>query len=137
MFAADNRLPDLEPCGQPEHEDCGLRLILDRLGEKWTVMTIVELLAAPRRYRELERSLYGVTQRMLTLTLRRLERDGLISRSVEPTNPPSVTYALTERGRSFSAVVADLVQWSKANKEPIMASQQDFDRRHEDVPRLG
>lgn len=120
---------DLESCGTPEHEDCGLRLVLDRLGEKWTVMTIAELANSPRHYNDLERALHGVTQRMLTLTLRRLERDGMVSRTVEPTNPPSVTYALTERGRSLAGMVVGLVEWSKANKDAILTSQQIFDDR--------
>lgn len=132
MFAANAVVGQgLEPCGQPDHEDCGLRLILDRLGERWTVMTIAELVGGPRRYRDLERSLQGVTQRMLTLTLRRLERDGMVSRTVEPTNPPSVTYALTERGCNFSDLLVGLVEWSKVHKEPIAISQRDFDRQRE------
>jgi DNA-binding HxlR family transcriptional regulator len=128
MFAAE-KIPKqkLEPCGTAEHEDCGLRLILDRLGEKWTVMTISELASGPRRYNDLERSLGAITQRMLTLTVRRLERDGLISRSVEATNPPSVTYALTTRGRSFANMVVDLVDWSRTHRDAILSSQNDFD----------
>lgn len=130
MFAAEKIPPqELEPCGMPEHEDCGLRLILDRLGEKWTVMTISELVSSPRRYNDLERSLHGITQRMLTLTVRRLERDGLISRSVEATNPPSVTYALTKRGHSFAAKVADLVEWSRTHRDAILSSQKEFDQQ--------
>lgn len=128
MFVAESISPrNLEPCGTPEHKDCGLRLILDRLGEKWTVMTVAELAAAPRRYSDLERSLYGITQRMLTLTVRRLERDGFISRSVEATNPPSVTYALTARGDSFAAVVIDLVDWSQTNRDAILSARHAFD----------
>ena len=74
----------LSPCGLPGHDDCGLTLVLDRLGEKWTVMTLAELSAGPRRYRELERGLEGISQRMMTLTLRRLERDGAASRYAVP-----------------------------------------------------
>lgn len=130
MFVAKTEMmPNLESCGDPEHEDCGLRLILDRLGEKWTVMTIAELANSPRRYNDLERALHGVTQRMLTLTLRRLERDGMVNRTVEPTNPPSVTYALTERGQSFADVVVGLITWSRANKNAILTSQKIFDDR--------
>lgn len=130
MFVAEKvPLQELEPCGMPEHEDCGLRLILDRLGEKWTVMTIAELAPGPRRYSDLERSLHGITQRMLTLTVRRLERDGLISRSVEATNPPSVTYALTTRGRSFATMVVDLVDWARTHRDAIQSSQNDFDKQ--------
>lgn len=133
MFAEENFAEDtLRPCGQPDHEDCGLRLVLDRLGEKWTVMTMAELAAGPRRYRVLQRALQGITQRMLTLTLRRLERDGLVSRSVEPTNPPSVTYALTHRGETLAALVVGLVDWSRAHKNGIEASQAAFDMRRDD-----
>lgn len=133
MFAGyDFSEQTLEPCGTPDHEDCGLRLILDRLGEKWTVMTVAELAAGPRRYREIERSLTGVTQRMLTLTLRRLERDGFLSRTVEPTNPPSVTYTLTASGQSFAGMVTHLVDWSRLHKDGIRMAQQDFDRQPRD-----
>ncbi|MET3615410.1 DNA-binding HxlR family transcriptional regulator [Rhizobium aquaticum] len=124
----------LEPCGAPDHEDCGLSLILNRLGEKWTVMTLSELTVRPLRYRELERALDGITQRMLTLTLRRLERDGFLSRHVEPTVPPAVTYSLTERGRSFAELIAPLVHWSRLNKNSIEASQAAFDRRPAAMP---
>lgn len=117
----------LAPCGQPDHEDCGLRDVLDRLGERWTVMTIAELFGGARRFRQLERSLSGISQRMLTLTLRRLERDGLVDRSVEATVPPAVTYSLTERGTSFAGLVAGLVDWSRANKASIAASRERFD----------
>lgn len=124
----------LEPCSAPDHKDCGLRLILDRLGEKWTMMTLAELTARPMRYRDLERALDGITQRMLTLTLRRLERDGFLSRHVEPTVPPAVTYSLTERGRSFADLIGPLVQWARANKNSIEASQTAFDRRPASMP---
>lgn len=130
MFAATKpEFNILEPCGTPEHEDCGLRLTLDRLGEKWTVMAVAELSAGPHRYREIERALSGVTQRMLTLTLRRLERDGLVHREVEPTNPPSVTYSLTPRGIAFSAITASLVTWSRENKADILAARDAYDAR--------
>lgn len=130
MFAVTQPATErLDPCGTPNHEDCGLRLTLDRLGEKWTVMTIAELSAGPRRYREIERALSGVTQRMLTLTLRRLERDGFVDRHVEPTNPPSVTYSLTPRGVGFSSIAAGLVKWSQEHKSQILAARDAYDAR--------
>ena len=119
----------LEPCGGADHEDCGIRLILDRLGEQWTVMALAELSAGPRRYRELERALAGISQRMMTLTLRRLERDGLVLRHVEPTVPPSVTYELSPLGHSFAAQVAALARWSRHNKAGIDAAREAFDQR--------
>src|ERR1700754_4936713 len=81
-------------------EDCGIRDVLDRLGDKWSVLVIVELAQGMRRFRQLPRALPGISQRMLTLSVRRLERDGLISRTVHPTVPPQVEYELTEMGRS-------------------------------------
>jgi DNA-binding HxlR family transcriptional regulator len=121
----DVRLP--EPCGSPEHEDCGLRDVLDRLGERWTVMTIAELGQGTRRYTEIERALEGISQRMLTLTLRRLERDGLVDRMVEATVPPAVSYRLTERGLSFAKLVNGLVDWSKANKQATEEARRQYD----------
>ncbi|MFN3311901.1 MAG: winged helix-turn-helix transcriptional regulator [Hyphomonas sp.] len=119
----------LAPCGSPDHKDCGLRLILDRLGEQWTVMTLAELSAGPRRYRQLEKALDGISQRMMTLTLRRLERDGHVLRHVEPTVPPSVSYELTELGRSFATQVARLTEWSREHKLQIDTAQVMFDGR--------
>lgn len=119
--------PGLAPCGSPEHENCGLRLILDRLGEQWTVMTLAELSAGPRRYRQLERALEGISQRMMTLTLRRLERDGHVLRHVEPTVPPSVSYELSDLGRSFAVQVALLTKWSRQHKSQIETAQRMFD----------
>ena len=68
--------PVIEPCGLPEHPDCGIRDVLDRIGDKWSVLAIAELGSGRRRFRELQRGIHGISQRMLTLTLRRLERDG-------------------------------------------------------------
>lgn len=106
-----------------------MRLILDRLGEQWTVMALAELSAGPRRYREIERALNGISQRMMTLTLRRLERDGHVLRHVEPTVPPSVTYELSDLGRSFAAQVAELVAWSRARKADIEAARKAYELR--------
>lgn len=117
----------LEPCGSDDHEDCGIRLILDRLGERWTVMALAELSGGPRRYRELERAMEGISQRMMTLTLRRLERDGHVQRHVEPTVPPSVTYELSDLGRTFASQVAVLITWSRQNKSAIEKAQENFD----------
>jgi DNA-binding HxlR family transcriptional regulator len=92
-------------------------------------MTLAELSIGPRRYSELERALAGVSQRMMTLTLRRLERDGHVKRHVEPTVPPSVTYELTDLGLSFADQVASLVMWSRWRKTDIETAQARFDDR--------
>ena len=119
----------LEPCGAPDHEDCGLRLVLDRPGEQWTVMALAELSAGPRRYSQLERALPGISQRMMTLTLRRLERDGHVLRHVEATVPPTVTYELSELGCSFAGQVSSLAEWSRRHAAAIAAAREHFDRR--------
>jgi len=119
----------LAPCGSAQHEDCGLRLILDRLGERWTVMTLAELSKGPKRYREIEKALTGISQRMMPLTLRRLERDGYILRHVEATIPPRVSYELSDLGRSFSAQVASLVEWSKQHKSDLERARSIFDKK--------
>jgi DNA-binding HxlR family transcriptional regulator len=117
----------LEPCGLPEHPDCGIRDVLDRIGDKWSVLAIVELSSGVRRFRQLQRGLHGISQRMLTLTLRRLERDGLVLRTAYPTVPVTVTYELTERGRSLTHLVRQLADWSLAHKDAIAESRQAWD----------
>lgn len=119
----------LEPCGAEDHVDCGVRNVLERLGDKWTVLIIAELSPGPRRFRQLHRAIFGISQRMLTLTLRRLERDGLVSRKVFLAVPPQVTYALTERGRSLARVVRVLVNWAQEHQLPIETSRREWDQR--------
>lgn len=92
-------------------------------------MTLAELSAGPRRYRQLERALEGISQRMMTLTLRRLERDGHVLRHVEPTVPPSVSYELSDLGRSFAMQVALLTEWSRQHKAQIETAQRCFNSR--------
>ncbi|MEU4779349.1 helix-turn-helix domain-containing protein [Micromonospora sp. NPDC023633] len=117
----------LEPCGLPEHPDCGIRDVLDRIGDKWSVLAIVELSSGVRRFRELQRAIDGISQRMLTLTLRRLERDGLVLRTAYPTVPVTVTYELTARGRSLTHLVRQLADWSLAHKDAIAESRRAWD----------
>lgn len=124
--------PLVEPCGLPEHPDCGIRDVLDRVGDKWSVLTDVELASGTRRFRELQRGIHGISQRMLTLTLRRLERDGLVLRTVYPTVPASVTYELTDRGQSLVQLVKQLADWSLNNKEAIAQSRRQWDTARPD-----
>jgi DNA-binding HxlR family transcriptional regulator len=128
MSAGHTAVTDtLEPCGLPEHPDCGIRDVLDRIGDKWSVLAIVELSSGVRRFRELQRAVHGISQRMLTLTLRRLERDGLVLRTAYPTVPVTVTYELTARGRSLTHLVRQLADWSLAHKDAIAESRQAWD----------
>jgi DNA-binding HxlR family transcriptional regulator len=123
---------DLEPCGQPDHPDCGIRDVLDRVGDKWSVLVIVELAAGPRRFRELQRAIHGISQRMLTLTVRRLERDGLVLRTVYASVPAQVDYRLTETGTSLTHLVKALAEWSLAHRDVIAEARQAYDSEHPD-----
>ncbi|MEX3510930.1 helix-turn-helix domain-containing protein [Kocuria carniphila] len=121
---------DLEPCGLPEHPDCGIRDVLDRVGDKWSVLVIVELANGPRRFRQLQRAIGGISQRMLTLTVRRLERDGLLIRTVYPTVPAHVDYRLTESGASLTHLVKALADWSLEHRESIADARNAYDEEH-------
>jgi DNA-binding HxlR family transcriptional regulator len=101
--------------------------LLSRIGDKWTVLVVETLGAGPRRFNELRREIPSVSQRMLTLTLRNLERDGLVSRTVTPTIPPRVDYELTELGHSLQKPICGLANWAKDNVEAINAAQARFD----------
>ncbi|MFD6289805.1 MULTISPECIES: winged helix-turn-helix transcriptional regulator [unclassified Streptomyces] len=122
----------LDPCGLEEHPDCGIRDVLDRIGDKWSVLVIVELAGGPRRFRELQRAVEGISQRMLTLTVRRLERDGLVLRTVYPTVPAQVDYRLTGTGADLTHLVKALADWSLAHRADIAEARQSYDRTHPD-----
>ncbi|MEU0117626.1 helix-turn-helix domain-containing protein [Streptomyces bobili] len=123
---------DLDPCGRQEHPDCGVRDVLDRIGDKWSVLVIVELAGGPRRFRELQRAIDGISQRMLTLTVRRLERDGLVLRTVYPTVPAQVDYRLTETGAGLTHLVKALADWSLAQRAAIAEARHAYDQTHPD-----
>jgi DNA-binding HxlR family transcriptional regulator len=120
----------IEPALISPDEDCGIREVLDRIGDKWSVLVIVELARGVRRFRQLQRSVPDISQRMLTLTLRRLERDGLVSRTVHPTVPPQVEYALTPTGRSITYLVRALADWSADHRAAIAESRRRWDAAH-------
>jgi DNA-binding HxlR family transcriptional regulator len=103
--------------------------VLNRVGDKWSMLIVMILAAGPRRFNELKREIDGISQRMLTLTLRGLERDGLVERTVEPTVPPRVTYELTELGQSLREPVKALGDWAIQHIACIRAAQQRFDER--------
>jgi DNA-binding HxlR family transcriptional regulator len=106
--------------------------ILQRIGDKWSVLVVMTLSDGPKRFSELRRALHGISQRMLTLTLRGLERDGLVSRTVTPSIPPRVDYELTSLGRSLQQPVVALGQWALANRTAVEAARAAFDARVED-----
>lgn len=127
--AQDRPPADLEPCGQEDHPDCGIRDVQDRVGDKWSILVIVELASGPRRFRELQRAISGISQRMLTLTVRRLERDGLVRRTVYPTVPARVDYRLTDSGASLTHLVKALTDWSLEHRDGIATARAEYDTR--------
>nr|WP_211212850.1 helix-turn-helix domain-containing protein [Nonomuraea coxensis] len=115
------------PCGD---DDCGIRDVLDRLGDRWTVLVLVELAKGTRRFRELERAIPGISQRMLTVTTKRLCRDGLVERTLYPTVPPRTDYRLTAMGRSLADMVSALADWSRGHKDAVAAARARWDQQH-------
>jgi len=101
--------------------------VLSRVGDKWTVLVVWTLGDSPKRFNELRKSLGSISQRMLTLTLRALERDGLVKRTVFATIPPRVDYELTKLGRSLLGPVSELGLWARKNRSAIQNSRQRYD----------
>jgi DNA-binding HxlR family transcriptional regulator len=111
-------------------EDCrGVSAVLARVGDKWSVLIIMLLGDGPKRFNEIKRMVGGISQRMLTLTLRGLERDGLVTRTVFPTIPPRVDYELTDLGRSLWKPVEALGSWAREHLSEIEAAKRRFDER--------
>ncbi|MFD6279498.1 winged helix-turn-helix transcriptional regulator [Streptomyces sp. NPDC060209] len=108
-----------------------VRGILARIGDKWSVTVICSLGQHPRRFNELRRDVTGITQRQLTSTLRALERDGLVSRTVFPSTPPAVEYALTDVGQDLERVVYTLAAWADHHADTIRAARLDYDSQAE------
>ena len=113
----------------PAHGDCkGVSSVLARVGDKWSVLVIMMLENGPKRFNEIKRMVGGISQRMLTLTLRGLERDGLVTRTVFPTIPPRVDYELTDLGRSLGKPVQALGAWAFAHMPEIETARARFDK---------
>jgi len=109
-------------------EDCkAVSEVLDRVGDKWSVLVVATLGEGPKRFNELRRAIASISQRMLTLTLRGLERDGLVTRTVFPTIPPRVDYELTGLGRSLLEPVDALGTWARQNRQKIEQARAHFD----------
>ena len=100
-------------------EVCPVRDVLDRIGDKWSTLLIFTLAERKHRFGELRRAISDISQRMLTQTLRELQEDGLISRTVHPTTPPSTEYALTDLGRSLVEPLSGLLRWAEKNHGEI------------------
>lgn len=111
-------------------DDClFMRDVLTRVGDKWSVLVVVLLGDGARRFSELRRTIEGISQRMLTLTLRGLERDGLVVRTVFATVPPRVEYALSPLGKTLLKTLKELAIWASSNRQEIERARAKFDRR--------
>ena len=108
-------------------ERCPVRDVLDRVGDAWSVLVLLVLREGPTRFNALKRSIGDISQRMLTVTLRHLERDGFVSRTVFPTNPPQVEYGLTELGRSLAKQIDGLTVWATESHERVREARKAFD----------
>ncbi|MFI7636973.1 winged helix-turn-helix transcriptional regulator [Nonomuraea sp. NPDC049400] len=112
-------------------EDCEVRQILDRIADKWSLLVIALLDCQSLRFTQLRREIDGVSQRMLSVTLRQLERDGLVSRTVHPVVPPRVDYALTPLGRTLHQTIKALVTWTEEHQREIAEARAAYDERRE------
>ena len=113
---------------------CAIRDVLDRIGDKWSMLMIMELATQSQRFSELHRAIPDISKRMLTQTLRDLERDGLITRHVFPTRPPTVEYRLAPLGQSLLDPMAALIDWADRRYSDIHAARVRFDGAPGDVP---
>ena len=120
----------------PQSAECPkISQVLARVGEKWSVLIIIMLAEGPRRFSDLRRAIGGISQRMLTLCLRGLERDGLVKRTVFPVVPPRVEYELTALGQSLREPVTQLASWAKAHLAELDAARAAFDQREASAQR--
>jgi DNA-binding HxlR family transcriptional regulator len=124
-------VPVLPPSRHADGSCRAVASVLARVGDKWSVLVIMLLIDGPRRFNELKRMIGGISQRMLTLTLRGLERDGLVTRTVFPTIPPRVDYELTDLGRGLAEPVKALGQWAFEHLPEIERARTGFDVRND------
>jgi DNA-binding HxlR family transcriptional regulator len=115
----------------PNLGDCPIRQVLDQIGDKWSTLMLLALAERPYRFGELRRLIPDISQRMLTQTLRDLQRNGLITRTVFPTQPPSVEYGLTALGQSLLEPIGALVRWAETHYGRIISARGHFDRKAE------
>ncbi|MGG7539748.1 winged helix-turn-helix transcriptional regulator [Sinorhizobium alkalisoli] len=108
---------------------CPTRLVLDRLADKWALLILDRLEGEPVRFNHLRRDIKGISQKVLSQTLKKLERDGLISRAIFPTVPVTVEYTLTSLGRTLTETVSALAHWAEHNMDAVLAAQQAYDAR--------
>jgi DNA-binding HxlR family transcriptional regulator len=127
IFSVTNLEVTVEPIAISGHEGCLVRDVLTRVGDKWSLSVIYQLGEGTQRFRELHRNVDGISERMLTVTLRALERDGLVRRTVFPVVPPKVEYELTNTGCSLLATVSPLFAWCDDHLDDITKARAEYD----------
>jgi DNA-binding HxlR family transcriptional regulator len=135
MRAPGRRKGQAEPRWNVYDARCPTRLVLDRIADKWTVLVVGVLAVGTKRFGHLRREIGGVSQKMLTQTLRSLERDGLVTRSVYPSVPPKVEYSLTRLGRTLVDLLEGVRVWSERHIEEVQRAQKGYDERAPQEPR--
>jgi len=110
-------------------DSCRVRTVLDRIGDKWAIYVVNRLGQGPHRFSELNRGIDGITARMLTVTLRGLERDGIVTRTMQAVVPPRVDYQLTQLGETLLDTIGQLAAWADAHISEIEAARADYDAR--------
>ena len=123
------RFADAAPAGDPYQQGCPTRRILDRIGDRWTVLVVGALGDGTSRFSELKRRIEGISQKMLTQTLREMERDGLVVRTMHAQVPVRVDYRLTDAGLSLRAPLKALEEWSIEHLGSVLTAQQSYDRQ--------
>jgi len=130
----DSRTCNRDGAGGPDPAIYGaIADLLARVGDKWSLLMVRTLGSGPLRFNELRRQIADVSQKMLSSTLKVLERDGLVTRTVQPTVPPQVEYALTDLGRELLGPVCALASWTAENSDRIVAARAEYDARMQDV----
>lgn len=127
VIASKSQVSEISPAKLTQL--CPVRGVLDRIGDKWSFLIVSMLAEKPHRFGELRRAVPDISQRMLTQTLRDLQRDGLVDREVFPTNPPSVEYRLTKLGQSLLVPMNGLIGWAEKNHAKINSARAVFDKK--------
>ena len=123
-----------KPQSAEQDNACRARVVLGIVGDKWSLLVVRNLRHGPRRFTELKRDVEGISQRMLTVTLRSLERDGILTRTVHNVMPPHVSYELTSMGKTLREATAPLLEWSIAHLARIDTARAEYDARTETPP---
>ncbi|WLD96335.1 helix-turn-helix domain-containing protein [Agrobacterium leguminum] len=120
----------LPPAGTDLNQPCVVRDVVDRVGDRWSLLVLAHLADEPQRFNALHRAIGDISKQVLSRTVRRLEEDGFVSRTVHAANPPQVEYALTEMGSSFLAPLKTLIGWAEAHQHNIAKARETFRSAH-------